>query len=92
MPRRKSEAQKAEEAKRKEEANRVINQKIKLIQMVREYPIIYDKGHPDHLNSEMKTVIWEEIAKELNEEGTFEQFLLISSFIVQWHFLMKYNM
>ena len=57
MLRRKTETQKAEEAKRKEETNRVINQKIKLIQMVREYPIIYDKGHPDHLNSEMKTVI-----------------------------------
>ena len=82
MLRRKSEAQKAEEAKRKEEANRVINQKIKLIQMVREYPIIYDKGHPDHLNLDMKVVIWEQIAMELNEEGTFEQFLLISIFIV----------
>ena len=58
MPRRKSEAQ-AEEAKRKEEANHVINQKIKLIQMDRECPIIYDKGHPDNLNSEMKMVIWE---------------------------------
>ena len=77
-----TETQKAEEAKRKEEANRVINQKIKLIQTVREYPIIYDKGHPDHLNSEMKMVIWEQIAMELNEEGTFEQFLLISIFIV----------
>ena len=82
MPRRKSEAQKAEEAKRKEEANCVINQKIKLIQMVREYPIIYVKGHPDHLNSDMKVVIWEQIVTELNEEGTFEQFLLISIFIV----------
>ena len=50
--------------------------------MVHEYPLIYDKGHPDHLNSEMKTVIWEQIATELNEEGTFELFLLISIFIV----------
>ena len=50
--------------------------------MVREYPIIYDKGHPDHLNSEIKMVIWEQIVMELNEEGTFEQFLLISIFIV----------
>ena len=82
MLRRKSDAQKAEEAKREEKANCVINQKIKLIQMVRQYPIIYDKGHPDHLNSEMKTVIWEQIATELNEEGTFEHFLLISIFIV----------
>ena len=76
MLRRKSDAQKAEEAKREEKANCVINQKIKLIQMVRQYPIIYDKGHPDHLNSEMKTVIWEQIATELNEEGTFEHFFI----------------
>ena len=82
MLRRKSDAQKAEEAKGEEKANCVINQKIKLIQMVRQYPIIYDKGHPDHLNSEMKTVIWEQIVTELNEEGTFEHFLLISIFIV----------
>ena len=60
--------------------------------MVCEYPIIYDKGHPDHLNFEMKIVIWEQNVMELNKEGTFEQFLLISSFIVQWHFLMKYNL
>ena len=89
MLRRKTETQKAEEAKRKEEANRVINQKIKLIQIVREYPIIYDKGHPDHLNSEMKMVIWEQIATELNEEGTFEHFLLIFIFIIQYNFLIK---
>ena len=72
MPRCKTDQQKADEVKRKQEANRVINQKLRLIQMVHEYPIIYDKGHPDHLNSEMKMVIWEQIAMELNIEGTFE--------------------
>ena len=91
MVRCKTEQQKAAELKRKEEANRIINQKLRLIQMVREYPIIYDKGHPDHLNSEMKTVIWEQIATELNEEGTFDHFLLIFTIIVQWHFVLKYN-
>ena len=50
MPRRKSAEQKAEEARHKEEANRIVNQKLRLIQMVRDYPILYDKGHPDHLN------------------------------------------
>ena len=40
MVRRKTEQQKAAELKRKEEANRIINQKLRLIQMVREYPII----------------------------------------------------
>ena len=82
MPRRKTPQQKADKVKRKEESTRIMNQKLRLIQMVREYPLIYDKGHPDHLNSEMKTVIWEQIATELNEEGTFELFLLISIFIV----------
>ena len=82
MPRCKTDQQKADEVKCKQEANRVINQKLRLIQMVHEYPIIYDKGHPDHLNSDMKVVIWEQIRTELNEEGTFEYFLLIFIFIV----------
>ena len=82
MPRCRTDQQKADEVKRKQEANRVINQKLRLIQMVHEYPIIYDKGHPDHLNSDMKVVIWEQITTELNEEGTFEYFLLIFIFIV----------
>ena len=72
MPRRKTPQQKADEVKRKEESTRNMNQKIRLTQMVCEYPLIYDKGHPDHLNSEMKMVIWEQIATELNEEGTFD--------------------
>ena len=72
MPRRKTPQQKADEVKHKEESTRIMNQKLRLIQMVHEYPLIYDKGHPDHLNSEMKTVIWEQIATELNEEGTFD--------------------
>ena len=71
MPRHKTPQQKADEVKH-EESTRIMNQKLRLIQMVREYPLIYDKGHPDHLNSEMKMVIWEQIATELNEEGTFE--------------------
>ena len=71
MPRRKSAEQKADDAKRKEEAARVVNQKLKLIQKVRDYPILYDKGHPDHLNSEMKAVIWKQIATELNEDGKY---------------------
>ena len=82
MVRHKTDQQKADAEKRKQEATRIMNQKLRLIQMVCEYPFIYDKGHPDHLNSEMKTVIWEQIATELNEEGTFELFLLISIFIV----------
>ena len=54
MPRHKTPQQKADEVKRKEESTRIMNQKLRLIQMVREYPLIYDKGHPDHLNLEIK--------------------------------------
>ena len=72
MVRHKTEQQKADAEKCKQEATRIMNQKLRIIQMVREYPLIYDKGHPDHLNLEMKMVIWEQIANELNEEGTFD--------------------
>ena len=75
MLRRKTAEQKAEEAKLKEEANRIVNQKLQLIQMVRDYPILYDKGHPDRLNSEIKEVIWEQIATELNEDGKYTLFI-----------------
>ena len=67
MPRQKSAAQKAEEAKRKQENARVVRQKLKLLTMVRDYPILYDKGHPDHLNADMKLVVWENIATQLGE-------------------------
>ena len=46
MPRQKNASQKAEEAKRKAENDRIVRQKLKLLTMVREYPILYDKGHP----------------------------------------------
>ena len=72
MPRCKTPQQKADEVKHKEESTRIMNQKLRLIRMVREYPLIYDKGHPDHLNLEMKMVISEQIATELNKEGTFD--------------------
>ena len=71
MPRQKNASQKAEEAKRKAENDRIVRQKLKLLTMVREYPILYDKGHPDHLNADMKMVIWENIATQLGETFTF---------------------
>ena len=67
MPRSKNPSQKAEEAKRKAENDCVVCQKLKLLTMVHEYPILYDKGHPDHLNTDMKMVIWENIATQLGE-------------------------
>ena len=80
MPRQKNASQKAEGAKRKAENDRVVRQKLKLLTMVREYPILYDKGHPDHLNADMKMVIWENIATQLGETG--KELTFIDKYII----------
>ena len=80
MPRQKNASQKAEEAKRKAENDRIVRQKLKLLTMVREYPILYDKGHPDHLNADMKMVIWENIATQLGETG--KELTFIDKYII----------
>ena len=80
MPCQKNASQKAEEAKRKAENDRVVRQKLKLLTMVREYPILYDKGHPDHLNADMKMVIWENIATQLGETG--KELTFIDKYII----------
>ena len=43
--------------------------KMKLIQLVRENPILYDLNHVNHKNAQMKLVIWEKIAEILDETG-----------------------
>ena len=75
MPRQKNASQKAEEAKRKAENDCIVRQKLKLLTMVHEYPILYDKGHPNHLNADMKMVIWENIATQLRETGKTVHFI-----------------
>lgn len=40
----------------------------KVIETVREYPVIYDKHHPDSQNREKKAETWEEISGETHEE------------------------
>ena len=80
MPRQKNASQKAEEAKRKAENDRIVRQKLKLLTIVREYPILYDKGHPDHLNANMKMVIWENIATQLGETG--KELTFIDKYII----------
>ena len=54
MPRHKTAQQKADEVKCKEESTRIMNQKLRLIQMVHEYPLIYDKrsSRPSQLGNE----------------------------------------
>ena len=70
MPRRKSQKQKDEEDAHKAENERVVRQKLHLITLIRDYPSIYDKGHPQHLNGDSRHVIWENISSELGESGT----------------------
>ena len=57
-----------EEAKRHREED-INGKKLRLIQLVKEYPVLYDLAHPDHKNSEVKKVIWDQIAAELQEDG-----------------------
>ena len=80
MPRQKNASQKAKEAKRKAENDHIVHQKLKLLTMVREYPILYDKGHPNHLNADMKMVIWENIATQLGETG--KELTFIDKYII----------
>lgn len=71
MPRRKSAKEKEAEAQRKAENERITRQKLRLITLIREYPIIYDKGNAQHLNSDSKMVIWEQIATEMGETSKY---------------------
>ena len=69
MPRRKSQQEKDAEAQRKAESERITRQKMKLINFIKEWPILYDKGHHQHLNTDAKMVVWEQISQELGETG-----------------------
>ena len=51
--------------------SKIDEKKMKLIQLVREHEILYDLGHIDHKNAQMKLVIWEKIAEILGETGKF---------------------
>ena len=42
-----------EEAKRRREEE-INAKKLRMIQLVKEYPVLYDLAHPDHKNSEEK--------------------------------------
>ena len=41
---------------------------MRLIELVRENPSIFDTAHPDHSNSTITEVIWEQISEELEED------------------------
>ena len=57
------------DAAAKENTKKVSEKKMQMIQLIKEYPILYDLAHVDHKNAAMKLVIWEEIASILGETG-----------------------
>ena len=71
MPRRKTQKGKDAEAQRKAESERITWLKLKLINLIKEWPIIYDKGHQQHLNTDSKMVVWEQISEKLGKSGKY---------------------
>lgn len=43
----------------------------KLIEFVKQYPILFDLSHKDYKNVRIKDKIWEEIGIQLKVNGTF---------------------
>ena len=66
---RKNMSESEEQWKQREEKERKEQLKMQLIELVREHPVLYDTAHPDHLNSSITDVIWEEIADNLGVDG-----------------------
>ena len=58
-----------EQCKQRDEKERMEQLKMQLIELVREHPVLYDTAHPDHLNSSIMDVLWEEIADNLGADG-----------------------
>ena len=57
--------------KQRTEKQNINEKKSRLIQMVKENPILYDLGDANHKNTEVKKVVWDQIAAELQEDGEF---------------------
>ena len=81
MPRRKTQKEKDAEAQRKAENERITRQKLKLINLIKEWPIIYDKGNHQHLNTDSKMVVWEQISEELGKSGKFIKYIVSDVFL-----------
>ena len=58
-----------EEKAARENKERIEANKYKLIEFVRQYPVLYDLANPEHLISAVTRVLWEEIAEKLGETG-----------------------
>ena len=44
-----------------------------LVDLVKDYPQLYDKKHRDHLNTGAKNIIWERVGEQLNPPATGAQ-------------------
>ena len=70
MPRRnKSAAEKKAAEEAKAEADRIAALKSKLIEWVRQYPLLYDTAHEDHKNAGLKSVVWDLISEKMGIDG-----------------------
>lgn len=53
------------------------NIEIKLIQEVRERPILWDISHPRYNRSDLKAVYWDKVAEALGSQMTSKAFIII---------------
>lgn len=42
---------------------------LEFVEIIREFPVLYDKTHPKYLNNQHKAVIWTKIAEKTNLTG-----------------------
>lgn len=45
-----------------------------LLDLVEDYPLLYDKRHPDYKNKTLKSSIWKIIGSEFGMEGKLKRF------------------
>ena len=75
LPRKHKTQAQVEEEQRAQKAKQDIEQKkSKLIELVKQHEVLYNTAHPDHLNSSITDVLWEEIANILEEDGMYLHF------------------
>ena len=48
-----------------------------LIDLVRAHPLIYDKGHPLHFQTNARAEVWDEISKILGIPGKLHNYLYL---------------
>ena len=76
---RKTQAQVEEEQRAKKAKQDVKQKKSKLIELVRQHEVLYNTAHPDHLNSSITDVLWEEFTHILEEDGMYFTFILLNN-------------